>query len=174
MWHGIEQPSTELVTLASHDYGFHARGSIIGMWDSQPYQATYTLEYDLLGEVRRVAWDTGELVQEEPGIWRDQDGKDRPEFEPCRTVDIRQTPFTNTLAILYAELGTGMSLEVPVVHINIVTSEVSVVRQRYSLLSWSPTGARYRFEQGDYNVELDVDSNSVVRDYPSLFRRLYP
>ncbi|MDX2140725.1 MAG: putative glycolipid-binding domain-containing protein [Chloroflexota bacterium] len=174
VWQGIDQPSMEYLTLTGHDYGWNARGCIIGLWDGQPYSATYNLEYDLMGEVRRVAWDTGELVQREPGIWSDGEGHERREFVECRTVDIRQTPFTNTLAILYAELGTGMSLEIPVVYINLVTNEVIVVRQRYTCLSWSPAVSRYRFQQDDYTVEFDVDAELNVNDYPGLFTRLYP
>jgi hypothetical protein len=76
----------------------------------------------------------------------DESGADRPEFEYCRTVDIRQTPFTNTLAILYAELGEGMSLEVPVIHVDLSTGRRSVAVQRYTALAWSPSCSRYRFE----------------------------
>jgi hypothetical protein len=174
VWQGVEQPSMEYLTLTGYDYGWNARGCIIGLWDGQPYNVMYTLQYDLMGEVRRVAWDTGELVQREPGMWFDGDGKERPEFVHCRTVDIRQTPFTNTLAILYAELGPGMSLEIPVVYVNLVTDEVTVVSQCYTCLTMSQVGARYRFQQDGYEVAFDVDGNSLINDYPGLFQRLYP
>ncbi|HYO87762.1 MAG TPA: putative glycolipid-binding domain-containing protein, partial [Candidatus Limnocylindrales bacterium] len=156
------------------DYGAHARGQIVGLWQGQPYQIAYSVEYNLLGEVARVAWDTGELAQREPGWWVDETGADRSEFELCRTVDIRQTPFTNTLAILYAELGTGMTLEFPVIHIDLVTNALEVAVQRYTALEWSPARARYRFQQGDYEAVIPVDADAIVMNYPGLFRRLYP
>jgi hypothetical protein len=174
VWQGVEYPSMEYVAIAKSDEGFQAHGTIVGLWDGEPYHVNYRIAYSLLGDVSRVSCDTGELVADAPGMWRDETRALRPEFGECRTVDIRQTPFTNTLAILYAELGTGMSLEIPVIYIDLVVGEVSVVRQRYMCLSWMPTGARYRFQQADYEVEFDVDVDSLVKDYPGLFQRLYP
>ncbi len=174
VWQGIVQSSLEHLTLTEGDDGAHVAGVIVGLSNGQPVHLTYAIDYNLLGEVARVAWDTGELVSREPGWWLDQDGSNRPEFERCRTVDIRQTPFTNTLAILYAELGTGMALELPVIAIDLVTSQIEVVSQRYTCLAWSPTGARYRFEEGEFAAEIAVDRDHIVIDYPGLFRRLYP
>jgi hypothetical protein len=174
VWQGAEYPSIDYVAIVKSDEGFLALGAIVGVWAGEPYHANYRIAYSLLGDVSRVSWDTGELVADAPGVWRDETGALRSEFAECRTLDIRQTPFTNTLAILYAELGTGMSLEMPVIHIDLVASELNVVRQRYTCLSWMPTGARYRFQQADYEVEFDVDVDSLVKDYPGLFQRLYP
>lgn len=174
VWQGVEYPSMEYSAVVQGDEGYQARGTIVGLWDGEPYQISYRIQYSLLGEVLRVSWDTGELVMDEPGFWIDETGAERPEFVECRTIDIRQTPFTNTLAILYAELGTGMSLEVPVIYIDLLSKDLKVVRQRYTCLSWMPTRARYRFQQADYEVEFDVDADSLVEDYPGLFTRLYP
>lgn len=174
VWQGIEFPTMEYVAVVQGDQGYQARGAIVGVWDGEPMNAVYRVHYSLLGDVSRVSWDTGELISDEPGIWYDETGAERPEFTECRTVDIRQTPFTNTLAILYAELGTGMSLEIPVIHIDPIANQVRVVRQRYTCLAWTPTSARYHFRQADYEVELDVDVDGLVKDYPGLFKRLYP
>ena len=174
VWRGLEHPSMEVLTLAPRDDGADAHGTIVGVWDGEPFQLTYRVEYNLLGEVSRVAWDTGELVSREPGWWVDEEGRDRPEFQACRTVDIRQTPFTNTLAILYAELSTGMSLETPVIHIDGVRNDIQVAVQRYTALTWNPAGSRYRFESGSFISEIAVDADGIVVDYPGLFERIYP
>ena len=174
VWQGLDQPTMEYLTVSPRESGAHVRGAIVGVWEQQPIHCTYVVEYNLLGEVTRVAWDTGELVSREPGLWVDENGDDRPEFQTCRTVDIRQTPFTNTLAILYAELGTGMTLEIPVIHIDLVASERTVAVQRYTALQWTPAGSRYRFQQGDFEAEISVDADGVVLDYPGLFTRIYP
>jgi uncharacterized protein len=175
VWQGIDAPSMELLTLHSLDDGYSARSHILGISDGKPYRVTYAIDCDLLGEVKRVEWDGGELVSDQPGIWLDQDGTWRKEFQDCRTVDIRQTPFTNTLAVKYTELGTGMSLEIPVIYIDAVANTVSVDRQRYTLLSWSQSRRRYRFENASgYMNEIEVDGDDLVIDYPDLFKRLYP
>ncbi|MFN8379899.1 MAG: putative glycolipid-binding domain-containing protein [Anaerolineae bacterium] len=174
VWQGLDEPITELLTLQPYEHGAHAHGTILGVWEQQPIFHAYLVEYNLLGEVARVAWDTGELVSHEPGWWVDENGTDRPEFQSCRTVDIRQTPFTNTLAILYAELGTGMSLEIPVIHIDLVTNERVVAVQRYTALQWSPARSQYRFQQGNSEADLVVDGDNVVIDYPRLFKRIFP
>lgn len=175
VWQGIDQPSMELLTLHNGDERYRAHSHVIGISDGKPYSVTYAIDYDLLGEVRRVEWDGGELVNDEPGIWLDQDGTWRKEFQDYRTVDIRQTPFTNTLAIKYAELGTGMTLEIPVIYIDAAANTLTMDRQRYTLLSWSQTRRRYRFENSSgYVNEIDVDADDLVIDYPGLFKRVYP
>lgn len=174
VWQGIEYPSMEYTAVVQVDEGYQARASIVGVWEGEPLSVVYRVHYSLLGDVSCVSWDRGELISDEPGIWYDETGAERPEFTECRTVGIRQTPFTNTLAILYAELGTDMSLEIPVIHLDLVANQLCVVRQRYTCLAWTPTSARYRFEQDDYRVEFDVDADGLVNDYPGLFKRLYP
>lgn len=174
VWQGIAQPSMEYLTLTPRDEGGQVRSAVVGLWTGQPYSVSYTVEYNLLGEVARLAWDTGNLVSHEPGWWLDESGAERPEFQACRTVDIRQTPFTNTLAVLYAELGSGMSLEFPVIALDLITNEAAVVTQRYTCLAWSPSGARYRFQEGAFEAEIVVDADRMVIDYPGLYRRLYP
>ena len=175
VWEGIDQTSIELLTLHSDDEGSRARSQIIGVSDGNPFSLSYIVEYNLMGEVHHVEWDGGELVSDQPGIWLDQDGTWRKEFQDCRTVDIRQTPFTNTLAILYAELGTGMTLEIPVIYIDAVANTVTIDRQRYTCLAWTQTRRRYRFENvSGYSNEIDVDADDLVINYPHLFRRVYP
>lgn len=174
IWQGVEYPSMEYTAVVQDDEGYHVRGIIVGLWAGEPYSGAYRLQCSLLGEVTRVAWDTGELTSKEPGLWYDETGTERREFTECRIIDIRQTPVTNTLAILYSELGTGMTLEIPVIHIDIVTNQLSIAHQRYTCLAWTPSLRRYRFTQSSYEVDLDVDADNLLKDYPGLFKRLYP
>jgi uncharacterized protein len=52
---------------------------------------------------------------------------------------------------------------------------VTIDRQHYTCLSWSPTRRRYRFENASgYVNEIDVDADDLVIDYPGLFKRVYP
>jgi hypothetical protein len=51
---------------------------------------------------------------------------------------------------------------------------VEPVRQEYTLLSRDADGARWRFRSvdADFTVEIAVDRDSLVLDYPSIARRL--
>ena len=51
---------------------------------------------------------------------------------------------------------------------------VQVARQEYTLLARGADGARWRFRglDSDFTVELDVDRDGLVRDYPEIARRV--
>jgi hypothetical protein len=116
---------------------------------------------------------------EEPDLWLGTDGHAhwgeingarRPELDGCIDVDLPCTPFTNTLPIRRVPLDIGQSLDLTAVYIDVETLDVQPDRQRYTRLDTH----RWRFEQPDtgFVEEFDVDRHGLVRDYPSLFRRV--
>ena len=46
--------------------------------------------------------------------------------------------------------------------------------QRYTCLERGETGGRYRYESGDFSVDLPVDADGLVVDYPGYWRRVWP
>jgi hypothetical protein len=86
-----------------------------------------------------------------------------PELEGCRDVDLRCTPFTNSLPIHRQPEGgvvraawIGLDLE------------IEPLEQRYT-----PLGERrWHYRTGDFERELEVDEHGLVIDYPDGWRRI--
>jgi uncharacterized protein len=101
--------------------------------------------------------------------WGEMNGAHRAELDGCYDIDLRVTPFTNTLPIRRLPLQLGDTAELSVVHVDVETLEVRPDRQRYTRIDTH----RWAFEQLDtgFAQEFDVDEYGLVRDYPTLFRR---
>ena len=104
------------------------------------------------------------------GRWGEMNGAHRPELDGCIDIDLACTPFTNTLPIRRMGLHVGDSAEIVVASIDVETLDVQPDRQRYTRVDTQ----RWRFEQQatGFMQEFDVDEFGLVRDYPSLYRRL--
>ena len=81
-------------------------------------------------------------------------------------VDLEWTPATNTLAIRRLDLEVGQSAEVVAAHVAFPAHEVRRRRQRDTRL----TATTYRYESGDVTVDLIVDDQGVVQEYPNGWR----
>ena len=63
------------------------------------------------------------------------------------------------------------------VYIAVPQMQVEVTEQRYTCLEVTSSGSRYRYESlvngvSLFTVELPVDRDGLVVDYPGLFRRV--
>jgi hypothetical protein len=110
------------------------------------------------------------------GHWSNGSGNHILSLNGCFGVDISATPFTNTLAIRQLRLKPGESADVVVVFIAVPQMEVTPSRQRYTCLELNSDGGFYKYEdeglfQG-FTVDLPVDSEGLVLDYPKLFKRI--
>jgi hypothetical protein len=103
------------------------------------------------------------------GRWGEINGARRPELDGCTAVDLSCTPFTNTLPIRRLRIEVGDHADVQVARVDHDTLEVTAEQQRYTRL----TPDRWRYEDASgFTADLDVDEHGLVRDYPTLFRRL--
>ncbi len=104
------------------------------------------------------------------GRWGEMNGAHRPELDGCVDLDLPCTPFTNTIPIRRLPLQVGDTAEIKVAYIDVETLDVQPDRQRYTRLDTH----RWRFEQlaTGWNQEFEVDRFGLVRDYPTLFRRI--
>ena len=105
------------------------------------------------------------------GRWRTTSGDPVDSLSGCIDVDIRATPFTNTLPIRRLGLMPGESRDVSMAFIDVPALDVRAVDQRYTCLQTSAHGAVYRFESGDFSADLSVDRDGLVIDYPGGWRR---
>jgi hypothetical protein len=145
----------------------------------QPYRLHYTCTWDGQWQVRtaRFAVTTTEatrslqLSTDGQGRWWDGAGQAIPALMGCRDLDLRPTPFTNTVAIRRLGLALQERRVLRVVYVAAPALAVTVMAQAYTRLGeW-----RYRYEnvEGGYRADLEVDTEGVVLEYPGLFRRLY-
>ena len=104
------------------------------------------------------------------GRWGEMNGAHRPELDGCVDLDLACTPFTNTLPIRRLPLHVGDAADLTVAHVDVETLDVRPDHQRYTRLGEH----HWRFEQlsSGWAQEFDVDEHGLVRDYPTLFRRV--
>jgi hypothetical protein len=115
-----------------------------------------------------------ELRADGQGNWTGSDGHARSEFDGCIDVDISATPFTNTLPIRRLELRPGASSGIEVLYVALFpTLELRRAEQRYTRLD-AAGGARYLYESvaTGFRVELLVDDDGLVMDYPGFWERV--
>lgn len=110
------------------------------------------------------------LAHDGDGRWTGADGRELRRLRGCVDLDLWPTPLTNTPAIRRLELAPGRRSEIRVAYVEAPALSLRTARQAYERLD----ATRYRFTSpGDrFSVELRVDAEGVVEDYPGLVRRL--
>ncbi len=137
---------------------------------------TYAVMCDANWRTRRVSvveYAHGcrlDLSTDGKGSWRDARGQLLPDLAGCIDVDIRATPFTNTLPIRRLRWEPGQSAEIAVVFVPMPDLVPRKAMQRYTLLS----PGQWRFEALDsgFTAVLTTDADELVVEYPGLFRQV--
>jgi hypothetical protein len=182
MWTPWEGPGLKHLRLLRSDGGVVTNGLVIGLEAGRPFRIGYEIRCDGLWRVReiRVAAPDSErpvleLFADGEGNWKRRGGKHVTELDGCIDVDISATPFTNTLPIRRLGLKPGESEELTVVYVRVPEVLVGPERQRYGCLEAQAGGGLYRFEAqpSGFTVDLPVDADGLVLDYPGLFRRAW-
>jgi uncharacterized protein len=181
MWALREGPGLEHLRLRVGESGIEADGVVVGEEDGTAFRARYVVRCDPGWRTREVIVDPLDerdrlhLRSDGEGRWQDASGRALPELQGCVDVDLSATPFTNTLPIRRLDLGERESSEIAVVYVNVPTMELDPSGQRYTCLERG-TGGLYRYEdQGlfrGFTVDLRVDGDGLVLDYPGIFRRI--
>lgn len=179
MWERLDEIAMERLDQAEVNGITLANGLVIGVTGDKPYKVSYTLEYDSRGEVKRFVGGTHDefvLLYTGNGHWQDQHGQPLAQYDGCTSIDIVETPFTNTLAIKQLQLEPGESGEINVAWFQLAEGTWQPERQRYTCIEQSAQGSVYEFEQlsSGFAATLPIDENDLVIDYPGLFRRVYP
>ncbi len=110
------------------------------------------------------------MAQGEPGRWTADDGTHRADLDGCVDIDLAGTPFTNTLPIRRLDGHLSQPTELRMLYVRFDTFEPLADEQRYTELS--PRLYRYEAVDRSFQVELPVDEDGLVTDYPTLFRRV--
>jgi hypothetical protein len=176
MWERLDLPGIERLVLTEAGGVTVANSTVIGLEDGNPFQVTYAVEIDDHGQLRRVNAGTHSMTYHGGGQWQGSSGNALPQFDGCTSIDIVETPFTNTLAIKQLRLQPGQSGEITVAWFHLAEGTWHPDRQRYTCLEKTDSGSTYRFEQlsSGFAATLPFDEHDLVIDYPELYRRLYP
>ena len=183
LWAAWNGRGLEHLRLQVEAGGVRADSLIIAVDDAgRPYRARYRIDCDGDWTVRRARIELLEgppraldLRADGHGRWTDGVTGAAMPLDGCMDVDVYPSPLTNTLPIRRLPdpiVSRPVAIEVAWVVLPELT--VRVARQEYTLLARGADGARWRFRSldSDFTVELDVDRDGLVRDYPDIARRL--
>ena len=144
-----------------------------------PFRLTYRLTWDDAWTIRNaelvVATERStkslSLHTDGQGHWHHGDGHAMDELNGCVDVDIWPTPFTNSFPIRRKPMKVGERREFRMAWIFAPDLTVNPQPQAYTRLA----DRLYLFENLDgsgFRVELPVDEDRIVLDYPDFFRRV--
>ncbi|MBK9746174.1 MAG: putative glycolipid-binding domain-containing protein [Chloroflexi bacterium] len=184
LWTRWDNTGTELLHISARANCYVVKSTLLGVIEGEPMRVIYRLCCDAHWHMRELDVykfvDAGATVESvhlrraEDGRWHTADGEPLPELDGCLDVDLRATPFTNTLPIRRLGLQPGKSAEINVAYVDFPTLEVSPSRQRYTHFGRIDGVQHYKFEslEVDFEAVLPVDDDGIVLDYPGLFRRI--
>jgi hypothetical protein len=183
MWTPWVDAGLEHLRLVQSDGIVSADSVVIGIEENTPFRIRYEIRCDAGWRVRelKVLSLTGEgkgikVLADGEGRWNTAAGDPVPRLDGCIDADISATPFTNTLPIRRLMLEPGESIDLAVAYLAVPSLRIETEPQRYTCLERSAEGGTYRLESldGGFTAELPVDTEGLVLDYPSLFRRVQP
>lgn len=184
----------ELIWRSANEPGFEHVRVDEGHPEWTVFDSMFVREHN--GVVRRggytlivdKAWRALELrlmVEQEPGSmtalhvmasgdgrWVDADQRPIPELDGCIDIDVRWTPLTNTLPIRRLEIDGDAEQEIRVACVSLPDLAIRPLMQRYARVN--DTTVRYRSETMPEGVEIAVDGEGFVVNYPGEFRREWP
>lgn len=181
-WEALDWPGLEHVVVSADAAGFLADGHLVLGPPVGPASVSYQLSCDanwrVTGLTITAATAAGSrtlaLSADQNQRWL-ADGQPRPDLDGCIDVDISLTPLTNTLPIRRLTWTPGKAQELDVVYVSAPDLTTRRVSQCYTLLDAGADDApSYRYESGSFRADLTVDTSGFVRNYPGLWRRVWP
>jgi hypothetical protein len=174
IWRRLDYPGFEAARLELGSDGWSFRGTAVFHIDLKPCRLDYVIQCDLKWHTESVTidgWMGTEIVRHEikvdpRGRWY-FDGAERPDLDGCVDIDLGFSPSTNTLPIRRLNLGIGDSSPVRAAWVPVPGFELRPLEQVYRRLGVS----RYRYESsgGAFVVDLQVDQEGMVIEYPGFW-----
>lgn len=184
VWVSQDGVGTEHFCLTRHGDGFLAQGTIIGLADAAPYSANYSLRFTddwsvRFATIRRLDLRGNALSIETngEGEWFGSEDLPLESLKGCLDVDISATPFTKSLPIRRLKLRQGQSADVKVTYFEIPAFTIRPAVQHYEcIVPLGAEGGRFNFDPGDGSgeVEITVDADGIVTQFPGAFSRAWP
>jgi uncharacterized protein len=177
-WTPLPHAGCEHVSLKSDKTGIYIDSLVISVRDEKPVRLSYFIVCDTNWRTKQLnvkilgSESSIELTADGEGNWFDK-STPMPELKGCIDVDITVTPFTNSLPIRRLDFQVGESKDLLMVFVTVPEMTVRVDKQKYTLLEKLPDGAKYLFESGDFQAELNVDADGFVLTYPKSWQQTY-
>jgi hypothetical protein len=155
-----------------------ANGLAAGVLEDIPYRINYQIVCDQDWKVQSVRVEdllndkVLVLIKSRNDGWMDEQNHRFEELNGCMDVDIRITPFTNTLPIKKLKLGLNESKEISVVYFRVPDLGISKFKQRYTFLARAEDHEVYKYESldSDFTSDITVGMDGLVIDYPGIFK----
>ncbi len=178
-WRLIPGVGLEHLHVNSCENNIIVSSVVIGEIDQRQFAVRYTIICAPDWTVRNFTVENTEgnslaLNSDGDGNWFNLDGTGASAFSGAIEIDMTGTPFTNTLPIRRMKKHKpGYHQRYKILYIPFDTLQPRIDRQQYSCLI---PYRKYRYEAlgRDFVVELEVDNNGLVVDYPELFTRENP
>jgi hypothetical protein len=184
-WQRITTPSLESVRLLFSEGRLRASGRIIAAAaeDKEAFSASFSASVERAEEAGRLLLRTTTADEErqvslsrtEDGIWLVDhgNGATRNAFDGAIDVDVSGAVTFNALPIrrlgLHREPGTA---ELPILCVALPTLKVTLARQTYRTVSIDEHGAIIAYSDANIAVDLTVDPNGMIVDFPNRARRI--
>ena len=176
LWTGREYHSLENCLINESKSGTEISSTIIGHYEDKIYKVEYHI-------ITNNHWETtffkivSQHSNQQLTISYESDGKGNWTnagnplglFNSCIDIDIRLTPFTNTLPIRRLQLQPGDTREIQVLYFDLLEGQMMPVRQQYTCVS--ATEYHYQNIPNDFEATIQVDKSGFMVDYPTLFVR---
>jgi uncharacterized protein len=182
MWMQWNNLGMEQLHIKNNNAYVAADGVVIGVRDGKPFKLRYQINTDQNWQVQYLKTELLDVNSKRltirsdgKGQWWQDENTPISELKGCSDIDLSATPFTNTLAIRRLGLQPGDSCDLSVVYVAVPEMEIRAVPQRYTCLEINSQGGIYRYEAllRKFSVELLVDRDGLVIEYPKTFRRIW-
>jgi len=176
LWTGREYHSLENCLINENASGIEISSTIIGHYEDKIYKVEYHIKTNshwetVFFKIISLHSNQKQIISfdsDGKGNWTNA-GQPMPLFTGCIDIDIRLTPFTNTLPISRLKLQPGETRVIQVLYFDLLEGKTMPVRQRYTCIS--ATEYHYQNIPNDFEANILVDDSGFVMDYPSLFIR---
>jgi uncharacterized protein len=183
-WAGVDCLRLEAARVVFGERGLRATGSLINAQQEgiEAYSASYSLATNEAGVTQRLAVRTAQatgeqhliLTRSEEGLWLIDHGQGaaRHLFGGALDVDLAFSPLFIALPIRRLGLHRGAARhDLPVVFVALPSLEVWRVSQTYRTVSLDEPAA-ISISGESWEVDLTVDADGLVLEYPGLARRV--
>jgi hypothetical protein len=179
-WVHIFNPGLEKVKLETSALGVMADGEVEERIGDVPYRMHYSVICDPDWNVKELTVERHgprtrslDVITDGLGKWYTPACEELPAFEGCTDVNLSAAAFTNTLPIRRLNLGENQKVELKVLYVDASTMEMNATQQRYTCIHRGESESTYYYENllTGFRVEMKVDAEGLVLDYPGVFRR---
>jgi len=179
-WEWLSGLGLEHLVLTEPKDGICAEGWVVGQLGGEVIKVHYAVtckadwgfvEAKLEMESQKEGRQVLVIARGADGAWT-VNGEARADLAACTEIDIRATPFTNTLPIRRLRYEVNVPQTMTVAFIKAPTLAVEAVRQEYTKLDEAGSRFRYRNLESGYTAELTVDAAGLVVEYPEAWRRV--